>query len=126
MQVDWRFMPFLAAGTPAFVDTMVCHLDGGRSRHINHLSQSGQTDPSQTQMTIRATDQPVLHDLGRLRSGSRPIVLAVTLFARLLLLLLRFFLLCFDERWRRRFQLLQFLNACLGYSQLLRDFIEPL
>jgi len=49
----------------------------------------------------------------------------VTLFARLPLVLLRF-LLRFDESWRRRFQLFQFLNAGLGYSHLLADFIELL
>ncbi len=53
-------------------------------------------------------------------------MLRITLFASLLLLFWRFFLLRFDEGWRRRFQLLQFLNACLGYPQLLCDFIEPL
>jgi len=53
-------------------------------------------------------------------------MLRITLLARLLLLFWRFFLLRFDEGWRRRFQLLQFLNAPLGDSQLLGDFIEPL
>jgi len=53
-------------------------------------------------------------------------MLRITLFASLLLLFWRFFLLRFDEGWRRRFQLLQFLNSCLGYPQLLCDFIEPL
>jgi hypothetical protein len=77
--------------------------------------------------------QPMLRDLGWRGARSRPIMLRITLFACLLLLLWRFFLLCFDEGWRRRFQLLQFLNARLGYSQLLcsfseslGDFIEPL
>jgi len=48
----------------------------------------------------------------------------VTLFACLLLFLLRF-LLRFDESWRR-FQLFQFLSAGLGYSHLLAGFIELL
>jgi hypothetical protein len=50
----------------------------------------------------------------------------ITLFARLLLFLWRFLLIRFDESWRRRFQLLQFLNARLGYPQLLGDFRELL
>ena len=53
-------------------------------------------------------------------------MLRITLLARLLLLFWRFFLLRFDEGWRRHFQLFQFFNACLGYPQLLGDFSESL
>jgi hypothetical protein len=50
----------------------------------------------------------------------------VTLLASLLLFLWLVLLIRLDESWRRRFQLLEFLNACLSDSQLLADFIEPL
>jgi hypothetical protein len=66
----------------------------------------------------------MLHDLGWGGSQSPSIMPRVTLFARLLLFLLRF-LLRFDESWRR-FQLFQFLSAGLGYSQPLAGFIKLL
>ena len=68
----------------------------------------------------------MLHNLGWRGARSRSIVPRVTLLASLLLVLLRFLLIRLDESWRRSFQLLQFLNACLGDSQLLGNFIEPL
>ncbi len=77
-------------------------------------------------MTLWAVHNPLLHDLGWRGAWSRTIMPRVPLCASFLLLLFRFFLIRFDEGWRRRFQLLQFLDTCLGYPQLLRDFIEPL
>ncbi len=67
----------------------------------------------------------MLHNLGGRGAPSRSIIFRITLFANSLLLE-RFFLLRFNKGWRRCFQFLQFLNACLGYPQLLGDFCEPL
>ena len=94
--------------------------------HIDDLSAARQTDTSQTQLTRGAYDEPMLYDLGWRRARSRSIMLRITLLASLRLFLWRFLLIRLDERWRWCFQLLEFLNACLGDSQLLGDFIEPL
>jgi hypothetical protein len=126
VEIHRGFGPFLTASAPAFVDPMVRHLDWGRRGHINDLAGAGHTHATQTQMTVRATDKPMLHHLGRCGAWPPPIMLGVTLFANLLLLCWRFFLVRFDEGWWGRFQLLQFLNACLGNSQLLSNFIELL
>src|SRR5271167_3936666 len=72
-------------------------------------------------MAVRASEQPMVHDLGWCGARSRSIMPRITLFASLLLFLWCFLLVRFDERWRRRFQLLQFLYACLGDSQLLSE-----
>jgi hypothetical protein len=50
----------------------------------------------------------------------------ITLLASLLLFLWRWLLLRLDESWRRCLQLLEILTTCLGDSQLLGDFFEPL
>ncbi len=105
---------------------MLRHLDWRGRGHIDDLSGSRQTQASQTQMTRWASEQPMLYDLGGPGARSGSIIPRITLFASLLLLLWRFLPLRFDESWRRRFQLLQFLNARLGYSQLLGDFLELL
>ena len=101
-------------------------LDGRGHGHINNLSAARQTQASQTQLTRWAREEPMLYDLGWCGTRSRSIVPRVTLLASRLLLLWRFLLIRLDESWRRCFQLLQFLNACLGDSQLLGHFIEPL
>src|SRR6266568_105303 len=119
-------MPFLAPCTPAFVDTMFRDLHWRGCGHINNLSAARQTDASQTQLTRGARDEPMLYDLSWRGARSRSIVPRVTLLASLLLLLWRFLLIRLDESWRRCFQLLEFLNACLGNSQLLSDFLESL
>ena len=105
---------------------MVSNLDGRGRGHIDDLSAASQTQAAQTQLTRRAGDQPMLHDLGGRRAWPGSIILRLTLFARLLLFLWHFLLLRFDESWGRRFELLQFLNARLGDSQLLADFLELL
>jgi hypothetical protein len=126
MQVHRGFIPVLAPCTPPFVDTMVRDLHWRGHGHIDDLSATRQADASQPQLTRWAREEPMLYDLGWLRARSRSIVPRVTLLASLLLFLWRFLFMRLDERGRRRFQLLEFLNACLGDSQLLRDFIEPL
>ncbi len=68
----------------------------------------------------------MLYDLSGRRAWSPSIMPRVTLLASRLLPLWWFLLIRFDERWGRRFQLLQFLNARLGHSQLLADFSQPL
>ena len=127
MQVHRGFIPFLTPRTPALVDTMFRDLDGRGHGHIYDLSAARQTQTSQTQLTRGARDQPMLHDL-RWRGGarSRSIMPRVTLLTSLLLFLWRVLLIRLDESWRRRFQLLEFLNACLGDSHLFGDFIKPL
>jgi hypothetical protein len=105
---------------------MVRHLDGRRRRDINDFTHARQTDPAQPQMTVRAFSQSMLHNLGRPRSATGTIELGVSFLTRLLLFGFRLFHIGFDERWWGRFQLLQFLNACLADPQLLADFIEPL
>src|SRR5947209_26227 len=64
MQIHRRFMPFLTPCTPALVDTMFRHLDWRGRGDIDDLSSSSQTDASQTQMTLWAVHNPLLHDLG--------------------------------------------------------------
>lgn len=123
MHIQRGFIPALTLGTPALVDPMVCDLH--RLGHINHLAAACQADAS-TQLTRRTRDQPMLHNLHWLRAWSGSIMPRISLLARLLLFLWPFLLLRLNERWWRCFQLLQFLNACLGNSQLLSDFFEPL
>jgi len=126
VEVHRGFMPFLAPCTPALVDTMFRDLDGRGRGHIDDLSAARQTQASQTQLTPGTCDQPMLHNLGWRGARSRSIVPRVTLLASLLLFLWLVLLIRLDESWRRCFQLLEFLNACLGDSQLLGDFIETL
>src|SRR5712691_352121 len=121
MQVQRGFMPFLTARTPALVDPMFRHLNWRRRRNIDDLSAARQTQASQTQMAGRASQQTMLHDLSGPGARSPSIMPRLTLFACLLLFLWQFLLLRFDERWWRRFQLLQFLNAPVGFAQLLGE-----
>jgi hypothetical protein len=125
VEIHRSFIPVVAACTPALVDPMFCDLDCWRRGDIDDLAAARQTQAAQTQLTLGAGDQPMLHNLGGHGAWPPSIMSRVTLFACLLLFLWRFLLIRFHESWRR-FQLLQFLNARLGDSQLLGDFIEPL
>jgi hypothetical protein len=118
VEIHRGFVPALTARTPAFVDPMFRYREWWRLRHINDLARAGQTDATETQMAVRAREQPMLHDLGWRRAWPPTIMLGVTLFASLLLLFLRFFRVRFDEgRWGC-FQLLQFLDALVSPHQL--------
>ncbi len=127
LHIQRGFIPALTSRAPALVDPMVRDLHWRGRGHIDHLAAACQADAAQTQLTRGTRDQPMLHDLCWSR-GAWPgsIMLAVTLLARLLLFLWRLLLIRRDCRWWRRFQLLKFLNACLGNSQLLADFFESL
>src|SRR5260370_30367665 len=100
---------------------MVRDLDGRRHGYIDDLATARQTQAAQTHLTRGAREQPMLHDLSGRGAWSPSILPRVTLFARLLLGLRRFLLVRFNERWWRRFQLLQFLNARLSDAQLLAE-----
>jgi hypothetical protein len=59
-------MPFLAVGTPTFVDAMVGDDNLRWGWDIDHLSLSGQRDSSQALMTLGTIHGTMLCNFGRL------------------------------------------------------------
>src|SRR5258708_6260310 len=62
VEIHRSFIPVVAPCTPALVDPMFCDLDWWRRGHIDDLSAARQTQAAQTQLTLWATDQPMLHE----------------------------------------------------------------
>lgn len=104
-QFHWSFVPLVALRTPAFVHPMFRDLYRRWWWHINHFSDSDQTDPSQPQVAVGALHDPMLHDLGRRGSATRTIVLRIPFLARLLFFGCRLFLVGLHETSFRDLQL---------------------
>src|SRR5258708_26473269 len=74
IQLDWRFVPFLALGTPPLVNPMVRDLDRRGRRHIDHLSQPRQCDSSEPQMAVGTRHESMFHYPRGRRSWTATIV----------------------------------------------------
>src|SRR5258708_7969678 len=111
-------MPFLALSTPAFENSMVGDFYGRRGRHIDHLSHSRQTDPSQSQLAIGTGHDPMLHDLRRRATGTTMVVFGSTFLPLLLFFRFWLFHVRFDKLRRRRLLLFQFLDADQSLAQI--------